>query len=113
MLLCVFTLRYELYVYFEGVYGILRFLTLPHIPCSQRRESGTIRIVYGSGSKPIDFCGPLLNHYWKPRTPKPFLRFEPQNNTQKIHKQYTTNKYTNYEIFYLIHRRKNIQKSEF
>jgi hypothetical protein len=26
-----------------------------------------------------------LNHYWKPRTPKPFLRFEPQNNTQPGH----------------------------
>jgi hypothetical protein len=26
-----------------------------------------------------------LNHYWKPRTPKPFLRFEPQKNTQRVH----------------------------
>jgi hypothetical protein len=33
----------------------------------------------------FDFCGPPLNHYWKPRTPKPFLRFEPQNNTQTMH----------------------------
>jgi hypothetical protein len=32
---------------------------------------------------------------------------------KKIHKQYTTNKYSNCKIFYLIHRRKNVQKSEF
>jgi hypothetical protein len=31
-------------------------------------------------------CGPPLNLYWKPRTPKPFLRFEHENSTQKIHK---------------------------
>lgn len=41
-----------------------------------------------------------LNHYWKPQTPKSFLRFEPQNTTQKISKQYTTNKYTSHKIFY-------------
>jgi hypothetical protein len=32
-------------------------------------------------------------------------------NLKTIHKKYTTNKYTNYEIFYLIHKRKNIKKS--
>jgi hypothetical protein len=70
-------------------------------------------MVYVSGASPFAFCGPPLNHYWKPRTPKPFLRFEPQNNTQKIHKQYSKNKYANYKIFCLIHKRKNMQKSEF
>jgi hypothetical protein len=35
---------------------------------------------------------------------------EPQNKTQKIYKQYTTNKYTNYEIFYLIHKQKKYTK---
>jgi hypothetical protein len=32
---------------------------------------------------------------------------------KKTHKQYTTNKYTNYEIFYLIHKLKNIQNRNF
>jgi hypothetical protein len=34
-------------------------------------------------------------------------------NLKTIHKKYTRNIHTNYEIFYLIHKRKNIQKSEF
>jgi hypothetical protein len=61
----------------------------------------------------FDFCGPPLNHYWKPWTPKPFLWFELQNSTQKIHKQYVTNKCTNYEIFYLIHKRKIYKNRNF
>jgi hypothetical protein len=34
-------------------------------------------------------------------------------NLKTIHKQYTTNKYTNYEIFYLIHKRKIYKNRNF
>jgi hypothetical protein len=50
-----------------------------------------------------------LNHYWKLRTPEPFLWFEPQNNTQTIHNK-QIHKLRN---IYLIHKRNFIQKSEF
>jgi hypothetical protein len=57
--------------------------------------------------KPFDFCGSPLNHYWKQRAPKPFLRFEPQNNTQKLRNilfNSQTEKYTKIRILILMGR---------
>jgi hypothetical protein len=78
-----------------------------HVNCLWwSKNEGHCVFIYDSGSEPFDFYGPPLNHYWKLRTPKPFLQFEPQNSTQTIH-----NKYTNYEIFYLIHKWKKYTKN--